>query len=49
MDYIKDITEIENITKNEVDMKGVKVHQQFCIISPTSLHKREERIAVQNH
>jgi hypothetical protein len=30
-------------------MKGVKVHQQFCIINPTSLHKREERISMQNH
>jgi hypothetical protein len=43
MDYIKDITEIEKYCKkNEASMKGVKEHQQFCIISPTSLHKEKK-------
>jgi hypothetical protein len=41
MDYIKNITEIENITKKTTGgMKGAKVFQGICIIITTLLCRR---------
>jgi hypothetical protein len=40
MNYIKDITEIENIIKIAGDVKGAKVFQGICIIITTLLYRR---------
>jgi hypothetical protein len=41
-DYIEDIIKMEETTKIEADMKGIKVRQWLYIIIPTSLHKEKE-------